>query len=106
MISIINQEKDNGAVLLRGLATDEKPVDVITFSTGQITLANESEYECVDTGELYLYDAENEQWYQVTDAKVILGVSSVNSSKGSVASELTAVGDGDVTLEIKMRGDE
>lgn len=106
MISIIKQEKDNGAVLLRGLAADEKPISVITFSTGQITLANGSEYECVDTGERYLYDAENEQWYQVADAKVILGVSSINGSKGSVTSELTATGDGDVTLGINTRGDE
>lgn len=106
MISIIKQEKDNGAVLLRGLATDEKPIGVIAFLTGQITLANGSEYECVDTGERYLYDAENEQWYQVADAKVILGVSSINGSKGSVTSELTAAGDGNVTLGLNTRGDE
>ena len=102
MISIIKQEKDNGAVLLRGLSTDEKPIGVITFSTGQITLANGSEYECVDTGERYLYDAENEQWYQMA----VLGVSSINGSKGTVTSELTATGDGDVTLGINTRGDE
>ena len=106
MISIIKQEKDNGAVLLRGLAADEKPIGVITFLTGQITLANGSEYECVDTGERYLYDAENEQWYQVADTKVILGVSSVNGSKGSVTSELTATGDGNLTLGLNTRGDE
>lgn len=106
MISIIKQEKVNGAVLLRGLAADEKPISVITFSTGQIALANGSEYECVDTGERYLYDAENEQWYQVTDAKVILGVSSVNGSKGSITSKLTTTGDGDVTIGLNTRGDE
>lgn len=106
MISITKQEKDNGAVLLRGLTTDEKPIGVIAFQTGQITLANGSEYECVDTGERYLYDAENEQWYQVADAKVILGVSSINGSKGSVTSELTATGDGNVTLGLNTRGDE
>ena len=106
MISIIKQETDNGAVLLRGLASDEKPIDVITFTTGKITLANGSEFECVDTGERYLYDAENEQWHQVTEAQVILGLTSLNGSTGSVTAELTATGDGDVTLGINTRGDE
>lgn len=102
MISIIKQEMDNGAVLLRGLASDEKPIDVITFTTGKITLANGSEFECVDTGERYLYDAENKQWHQVTKTQVI----SLNGSTGSVTAELTASGDGDVTLGITTRGDE
>lgn len=106
MISIIKQDKQNGTVLLRGLSTDVKPTGVLPVETGEITLANGSEFECVNTGERFLYDAENENWYQVTNAVPILGLTSLNGSVGSVTTELLMSGNGNVTIELLTRGDD
>lgn len=45
---------------LRGLSTDEKPTEV-----GDKTIGNGSVFIEIDTGKLYFYDKENEQWKEV-----------------------------------------
>lgn len=42
---------------LRGLSTDEKPVTI-----GGKTMANGSVFVEIDTGKLFFFDLENEQW--------------------------------------------
>lgn len=71
MISIYNVKKSemlthpNGEVFylceLRGLSTDEKPK---TIKNGSIE--NGSEFKEIDTGDVYLYDLENEEWNNIT----------------------------------------
>lgn len=47
-------------VELRGLSTDEKPTEI----NGKI-IGNGSVFIEIDTGKLYFYDKENEQWKEV-----------------------------------------
>lgn len=53
MISMFNK-KDN-VVELRGLSTDTKPTNV----------GNGSIYIEIDTGSIYMFDAQNKQWNEV-----------------------------------------
>lgn len=67
MISIYNVKKSemlthpNGEVFylceLRGLSTDEKPIAIDNGS-----IENGSQFIEIDTGDVYLYDLDNEQW--------------------------------------------
>lgn len=49
-------EEEVSSVELRGLSTDEKP------TTG---IENGSMFIEMDTGKIYLYDLENEQWREI-----------------------------------------
>ncbi len=53
MISMYNK-KDN-VVELRGLSTDTKPTDV----------GNGSIYIEIDTGAMYMFDAQNKEWKEI-----------------------------------------
>lgn len=67
MVTIYNIKKSeminhpNGEVFyllqLRGLSSDEKPVEI---ENG--TIENGSEFIEIDTGDVYLFDAENKEW--------------------------------------------
>ena len=48
------------SVELRGLSTEEKPTEI----NGKL-VDNGSVYVCVDTGDIYLYDLENQTWNQM-----------------------------------------
>lgn len=67
MITIYNVKKSDikgdGKFLveLRGLSDDEKPT---TIDGGEIL--NGSSFIEIDTGDIYLYDGEGEEWYNVT----------------------------------------
>ena len=55
MITIIKTDenvKDGNILEITGLSTDDKPTDV----------SNGSKFIEMDTGKIYMYDAENEQW--------------------------------------------
>lgn len=61
MITIIRKESDikngNNSILeLRGLSTDTKPTE---------NISNSSIFIEIDTGDLYMYDAENEEWNKI-----------------------------------------
>ena len=64
MITIYSQKDlDNDhkmEVELRGLSTDEKP----TIIKGA-TIDNGSVFIEIDTGKIYMYDLENEQWKEI-----------------------------------------
>lgn len=67
MISIIktdNIKRENEETVftgeLRGLSTDTKPTEI----NGQ-TIGNGSIYIEMDTGTIFFYDAENEEWKEV-----------------------------------------
>lgn len=47
-------------VELRGLSTDEKP----TVFNGK-NIENGSQFIEIDTGKIYVYDLENEQWREI-----------------------------------------
>ena len=51
-----NQE-DPQIVELRGLSTDTKPTEI-----GGIKVGNGSIFVEIDTGNIFLYDQENEEW--------------------------------------------
>jgi len=53
MISMFTKKDDT--VELRGLSTDEKPVNV----------GNGSIYIEIDTGKILMFDAENKQWKEI-----------------------------------------
>lgn len=53
MISMFN--KKDSVVELRGLSTDTKPTDV----------GNGSIYIEIDTGTIYMFDAQNKQWKEI-----------------------------------------
>lgn len=56
----VNPEEGNITVELRGLSTDTKPT---TFNGKDID--NGSEFIEIDTGKIYLFDKENEQWKEI-----------------------------------------
>ena len=67
MITINNQNyitnKTNGGfvnVELRGLSTDEKPTEI-----NDTPIENGSTFIEIDTGKIYLYDLENEEWKEI-----------------------------------------
>jgi len=70
MITIYNVKKSemlnhpNGEVFylleLRGLSTDEKPTEI---ENG--TIENGSVFIEIDTGKVFIYDLDNEQWNEV-----------------------------------------
>lgn len=47
--------KKDKVLELRGLSTDTKPTDV----------GNGSIYICIDTGDMYMFDSANKEWYQI-----------------------------------------
>lgn len=49
---------------IRGLSTDEKPT-AITIDGEEYPLANGTVFVEIDTGKLYMYDLENEQWKEM-----------------------------------------
>ena len=102
MITIIKRNSQNGAVTLRGLSTDTKPTS--TFS--EVTIANGSEYVCIDNGDRYLFDAETSTWNKIPSAVGTIGVTSFNSKTGSVLANITASGDGTITLGLTQTGDD
>lgn len=69
MITIYNKKttsydyddlKEKVNVELRGLSTDEKPIKI-----GEQIIENGSTFIEIDTGKIYLYDLENEQWKEI-----------------------------------------
>lgn len=56
----IKPDADYISVELRGLASDEKPTEM----NGK-KIDNGSTYLEIDTGNLYLYDLENEEWKEI-----------------------------------------
>ena len=64
MITIAKTEKfedDKILVELRGLSTDgEKPTEI-----GNKTIQNGSIFIEIDTGKMYMYDLENEEWKEI-----------------------------------------
>jgi hypothetical protein len=55
-----NQGVDSKEIEFRGLSTDEKPT-----SLGDNPINNGTTYLEIDTGNLYLYDLENEEWKEI-----------------------------------------
>jgi len=61
-------EKNNASLLngsekeleLRGLSTDTKPTTI-----GGKTISNGTSFIEIDTGKLYIFDKENEEWNEV-----------------------------------------
>lgn len=67
MVTIYKSEnvkkEEEGTLLrgeLRGLSTDEKPVKI-----GDKTIANGSQFIEIDTGKVFLFDADSETWKEV-----------------------------------------
>lgn len=63
MITITKTEKyDNNKILveLRGLSTDEKPTEM-----SDKVIQNGSTFIEIDTGKIFMYDLENEQWKEM-----------------------------------------
>lgn len=67
MITVTKKEREKiigeGSIALlelAGLSTDEKPVEMETTKVD-----NGSTYIEIDTGKIYLYDLENEQWKEI-----------------------------------------
>lgn len=54
------QSDERVSVEIRGLSTDTKPTEI-----GSKAIDNGSVYICVDTGDVYLYDLEQEEWNEV-----------------------------------------
>ena len=52
--------KEKVNVELRGLSTDEKPIKI-----GEQIIENGSTFIEIDTGKIYLYDLENEEWKEI-----------------------------------------
>lgn len=48
--------KDKAELELRGLSTDEKPTEDV---------ANGTTFIEIDTGKIYMYDLENEEWKEI-----------------------------------------
>lgn len=67
MITISKQDytrndtnKNTVMVELRGLSTDEKPTTI-----DDVNIANGSIFIEINTGKLFMYDLENQQWQEV-----------------------------------------
>lgn len=55
-----DEDKEYKIVELRGLSTDEKPTEI-----GGKYIENGSQYIEMDTGKIYVYDLDNEQWREI-----------------------------------------
>lgn len=55
----IRPDADYVSVEFRGLSTDNMPIEY----NGK-KIANGSIYVAIDTGDVYIYDLENEEWHQ------------------------------------------
>jgi len=53
----ITEEGELVSAELRGLSTDTKPTEI-----GDKTIANGSVFIEIDTGKIFFYDLENEEW--------------------------------------------
>lgn len=53
----ITEEGELVSAELRGLSTDAKPTEI-----GDKTIANGSVFIEIDTGKIFFYDLENEEW--------------------------------------------
>ncbi len=67
MITVNKKERERiikggsiALVELSGLSTDDKPVEM-----GSTKVDNGSTYIEMDTGKIYLYDLENEEWQEI-----------------------------------------
>ena len=60
MISNYGAYSNETAMSLFGLSTDTKPIDKYKNTI----LPNGSTYYEIDTGKLFMYDAQNQQWYE------------------------------------------
>ena len=64
MVTIYSQKDKDGnkkyELELRGLSTDEKPTTI-----KGATIENGSTFIEIDTGKIYFYDLENQQWMEV-----------------------------------------
>lgn len=49
---------------LVGLSTDTKPIDI--YGEYKIKIANGSTFFCMDTGDMYMYDADNKIWHKIS----------------------------------------
>lgn len=58
MVTINSSQSASQEFGLKGLSTDTKPID--TF--GGSKLLNGSTFYTMDTGDIYMYDAENQRW--------------------------------------------
>lgn len=58
--SITRTEGETKEIEFRGLSTDEKPV-----SLDEKDIPNGTMFIEIDTGKMYLYDLDNEQWNEV-----------------------------------------
>lgn len=63
MVSLMNINKLNNALLLMGLSTDTRPTDTVKYRTGSLQVVNGSVFQCIDTGDIYTFDEENSTWY-------------------------------------------
>lgn len=57
---ITNKNGEAKAIELRGLSTDTKPT-----SFDDEVIANGTVFIEIDTGKIFMYDAENQQWKEV-----------------------------------------
>ena len=56
---------DAKTVELRGLSGDDKPVDKDNF---KVTFGNGSSFLEIDTGKIFYYDAESNEWLDPTES--------------------------------------
>ena len=56
----IRQKDDAMLVEIRGLSTDTKPTEVYNLK-----INNGSVFIEIDTGNIYMYDLENEEWKEI-----------------------------------------
>lgn len=57
-------DKNEKEIEVRGLSLDSKPT-TITIDGEEQPLANGTTFIEINTGKIYLYDAENEQWREM-----------------------------------------
>lgn len=96
MVTLNKIDYGNRTVLhIAGLSTDEKPVDTIE----NMHITNGSTFKCIDTGELFIFDSENKQWFSETNQ---------NDNTASLFAEIQRVsekiGDLNTSLETRLAG--
>lgn len=59
-VTAVTKEKNYVMVELRGLSTDTKPTQI-----GENYIDNGSTFIEIDTGDIYMFDLENNEWHKI-----------------------------------------
>ena len=59
---MVTMQESGGSVIFYGLSTDTKPTHIERVIGNQYSIPNGAAFYEINTGDIYMYDAENSTW--------------------------------------------